>query len=530
MTDELTRDQLDAVLLRADDAENPDAGRTVRLRLVPWNVVATPPDTGPELFTRGAFDGVDPTRVVIEGGAHGASLVGRGITLDQLDDAAYLDAIVARTAAGDELLELTRAGVYRDASVSFVPTPGGSRRRRDGVTERNRVDLRRVAILPRGQYPGAGVVHVRAEGDPVTEQTPEPTPSLDQITAAVRGIVMDAIPAPVVSIPAPAAAPESILNRADSFADLYERVLSGDHELVRALADEITSDVPSIVRPGWLNQVIGILPASRPVVAAFGRDPLPPDGMAVNWPTFAGITDDPALRVGVQAAQKTDIVSAKILLGQGSANVVTYAGGLDISWQTLKRSSPAFREIALRILATAWAQVTDKAFAAAIEAGATGTGAFPVTPDADAVHQTLVAASAAVDDATGSPATFVLAGATAWLGIAGVPGLFPKQSNMYNSSGSVDAAGLQLNVSGLPIIRAKGLSPTACIVSNGSAASWLEDGMFTAEQDVVAKLGTDVAVWSLGAPGIFIPSGIVELTATPAPLAASSSKRGRSAE
>src|SRR6187399_3115194 len=132
MTDEtLERSSSDAILLRDDAGQaGPDVGRTVRLRLVPWGAVAqnVPLEggrVGPETFARGAFDGVDPTRVTIEAGGHDRALVGRGTQLEQLDDAAYLDAIIARTAAGDELLELTRAGVYRDVSVSFAPVPGG---------------------------------------------------------------------------------------------------------------------------------------------------------------------------------------------------------------------------------------------------------------------------------------------------------------------------------------------------------------------------------------------------------------------
>lgn len=529
MTTELTREAVDALVLRHDDApDDPDAGRRVRLRLVTWGSVA-PKATleggkvGPETLVRGAFDEVDPTRVTIEAGGHGRPLVGRGEQLEQLDDGAYLDAIIARTAAGDELLELARAGVYRDASIAFAPVAGGTRRRA-GVTERTRVDLRRVAVLERGAYPGAELLQVREE-TPVSEEITSPAPSLDDITAAVRAIVVDAIPAPVISVPAPDA-PAGILERAESFADLYQRVLDGDVELLRALADEVTGDVPSIVRPGWLSDVIGILPAVRPIVSAFGRDPLPAEGMAVNWPTFAGVGDDPSTRVGVQATQKADIVSAKITLGQGTSPIVTYAGGLDISWQTLKRSNPAFMAIALRILTTAWAQVTDKAFGAALEAAATGTGTFPATPAAADVHRTLVAASAAVDDATGSPATFVLAGSSAWLGIASVPGLFPA-GQPGAVVGNVDAAGLSLNVSGLPIIRAKHLTATEVIVSNGEAASWLEDGMFTATQDVVSKLGTDVAVWSLGAPGVFMPAGIVELAAAPVLDAEGASRSSR---
>jgi HK97 family phage prohead protease len=198
---ELTRETTDAVLVRADDApDDPDAGRHVRLRIMPWDVVANPKDTGPESFVRGAFDGIDATRVVIESGRHDGQLVGRGESLEELDDAAYLDTVIARTAAGDELLELARAGVYRDVSVAFAPVKD---RRRGGVTERVRADLRRVAIVPRGTYPGAEVVHVRTEEEQtVTEQTIPAAPSLDDIGALVRGIVADAIPAPVVSIPA----------------------------------------------------------------------------------------------------------------------------------------------------------------------------------------------------------------------------------------------------------------------------------------------------------------------------------------
>jgi hypothetical protein len=69
-----------------------------------------------------------------------------------------------------------------------------------------------------------------------------------------------------------------------------------------------------------------------------------------------------------------------------------------------------------------------------------------------------------------------------------------------------------VEVSGLPIIRAKALAAGTVIVSNSSAASLFSSGMMTATQDVVARLGTDVAVWSMDAPGIFIPAGIVKLT------------------
>lgn len=506
------RPQTDAVLELREDAQDE---RTVRLRIMPWDVVAQTPQ-GPEAFARGAFDAVDPTRVVIEAGGHGGPLVGRGLALEQAEDAAYLDARIARTSAGDELLELARDGVLRDVSVVFAPVRGGSRRSRAGATIRTRADLRRVAILERGAYPGAQVVEVREEVAPMEDQTPDLT--VDAIASAVRTIITEAIPTPIVAIPAPAD-PAPLLARAESMADLYARVLAGDDELARAMADETTADVPSIVRPAWLDRIVGIVAGNRPVANAFGVVGLPPDGMEVNWPVFDpdDETSD-ATRIAVQATQKTDVASAKIVLGSDKTTIQTWAGGLDIAWQVLRRSSPAFQEIALRILTASWARVTDRAFAAAIMSKGTGTGTLPdlTTGTAgQALHRALLEASAKVDDATGSPATFVLAGADAWLDIGGAAGLLPRAYGTQNLPGVAQASTLAIEVSGLPIIRAKSLPADAVVVSNGEAADLMDTGAMTATQDVIAKLGTDVVVWSMGAPAVYIPSGIVKLTATP---------------
>jgi hypothetical protein len=75
------------------------------------------------------------------------------------------------------------------------------------------------------------------------------------------------------------------------------------------------------------------------------------------------------------------------------------------------------------------------------------------------------------------------------------------------------ASTLLVEVSGLPIVRAKNLAAGTVIVSNPEAAKCYTSGMMTATQDVIARLGTDVAVWSMDAAAIFIPTGIVKLTA-----------------
>jgi hypothetical protein len=298
--------------------------------------------------------------------------------------------------------------------------------------------------------------------------------------------------------------------RAESLSDLYERVREGDEEMARALADAVTGDVPEIVRPAWLDRIIGIMPSARTAITAFGRQGLPDSGMEFNWPLFTEGYDG---RVGVQATEKTEVTSKKIALESAKATIKTYAGGLDISYQLLKRSSPSFKEAALRILAIAWAIETEKAFATALGA-LTGKGEVEVpaapTDPAAAIYAAVLEASAKVEDATGVGAEFVLAGSDAWLAWGSV--LLPARYGTQNVAGVSDARSLRVEVSGLPVIRAKSLEPGAIYVSNGLTGAWHEDGPFSAEQDVIAKLGMDVAYWSLGAAAFYIPAGIVEVT------------------
>jgi hypothetical protein len=275
------------------------------------------------------------------------------------------------------------------------------------------------------------------------------------------------------------------------------------------VADGVTGDIPSIVRPAWLDTIIAILPAARPVISAFGTAPLPESGLELDWPTFDG---DYTLRVGEQAAQKDILISKKVTLGSDKATIKTIGGCLDLSWQAIRRSSPSYREAVGRILATAWAIETEKAFAAAVVSKATGTVGTGATPDGAKYHAAILEAAGKVDDATGSPASFILAAPDAWLAIAKATGLYPKPYGTSNAYGTAQASPLAVDVSGLPVTRAKALAAGTVLVSNSIAATAYTTGMLTATQDVVVKLGTDVAVWSMDAPAVFYPLGIVKVT------------------
>jgi Escherichia/Staphylococcus phage prohead protease len=149
--------------------------RIVEGRAVPFGAIADVRDSPDgrryrETIGRGATDDVDPGSIRLEAlfstpranhNTHdGAVLVGRGIEARSADDGLDMAFRISRTSAGDDALELARDGVLGGLSIVFRPV--ASRTRADGVVERTRIDIRRVALVERGAYADATVTAVRA--------------------------------------------------------------------------------------------------------------------------------------------------------------------------------------------------------------------------------------------------------------------------------------------------------------------------------------------------------------------------------
>jgi phage head maturation protease len=205
---ELRRDWPGELVVRAGDA---GADRVIEGIVVPFGRVASVRDTpgGPvyrEVIAQGATDGLVPTDVLLESGARatpgrlheGFPLVGRGVAGEAIPAGHRLAFRVSRTAAGDELHELARDGVLTQMSVVMEPIE--SRTRSDGVVERTRINVRRVAVLERGAYGAdAPVTAVRAaqEGNmPANDQAAAPAQTEDTTDDTTDQAATPSTPAP----------------------------------------------------------------------------------------------------------------------------------------------------------------------------------------------------------------------------------------------------------------------------------------------------------------------------------------------
>lgn len=503
----------------AGDAPEPGQGRRVEGLAVPWDAEAShTPEFGDlaETFDRHAFDAVIATgRRVPLLDRHDGDVVGMAEVYAAEDGLRYRGNLLADDPAADAYARRVAAGAD---GVSIEFRPGRVRRGTRSVVH---LAVDRLAAIAGAYAPallGAAVALRRdttmteprdPEPDPTPDPDPTPTPTPPGLTRSdVDGIVARQV-ADLRRLFAEGRGVEAPGLVFRSLADAWRMVDSHrddpDHHAYyqRALADIITSDAPGVMTPGVQGQVRGIIDPGRPGITAFGREALADGGMSVDWPYFSGTLSG---LVGKQTAEKTEITSAKVPILKGTAPLSTYAGGADISYQLLRRSSPAYLEAWSRIMLAAYAVVTDAVFVDAVEAAATGTQALTwATATADAVRAAIFAASVQVQDATGRPAAFVLAAADTFGAIGGA--LVPV--NPTNANGTANAATLSPELSGLPVRYDPNVDAGTAIVSNGLTAAWHEDGPFQASEEDVARLGRNVAYWGMAATAVYLPAGVV---------------------
>lgn len=488
-----------------------------------------------EEFELGAFR--DHARSVVIDVHSGVPVSGR-VALRETADGLTFEGPLLDTDRAREFATLVREGVI-GPSIEF--TPGEIARTKTGVVHRRVRAVGAIAGTYRAAYSGSFAVrHMedRSVTD-IVDTEPERTEAPPAVAPVVIGqgemaaiatqITDEAIRRYAARNAFTAGAP------VDPFADwrgltlgqMAQRAIgAGEYhgrdvaredrewlrQAIRTFADTVTTSGANagVVTPGVIGDIHGIVSRGRPAITAFGGPrPVPGEsGMSIDWPYFDGTLTS---FVGAQSAQKAEITSAAVDIKKGTEALATYAGGSDVAYQLLRRATRPFLDAYFRILLTAWGVVTDAAFVTELESGSVTSDFAEALSGVDATEfkNLVVDASIAVQTATGQPAEFVLASTTAFTQFAK---LFTPITTLANTGlGTTDIANLTVNVGNLPLIHVPSITAGKLIVSNREAAAWYEDGPFQAQDEDVAHLGRNVAIWSMGAGARFIPAGIIEM-------------------
>jgi len=466
----------------------------------------------PERFEAGAFrDALADGKPVPFFARHGGEMVGAVTFEDTPEQLAYRGRLF-ETPGALAYREQVKAGID-GASIEFAP--GVVQQGQGRVVHRQVKRLVAIAGTHIPAYKSSSVA-VRSQGMIETAETaPEPVDFRVQMrevaNAAVTELRREIAEREVVAHTTDG---DRAILACRSVAELWSMVDADPQRYrdiySRALADQITTNNPGVMVSGGLGAVKGIIEQRRPAVNAWGREGLSGSGMSVDWPYFNG---DLSTIVGEQTTQKSEIVSVRVDLLKGTAAIKTYAGGSDVSLQLLRRSDPSYREAYIRILTAAYAVVTEAAFINAIEgtAGLVLQTITWATATEDQILAALGAASSAILTKTGAPAEFGIAAPDVFLKLISTV----KPVNATNAIGTGTAAGtLAPVISGIRVYQSAAVNAGNMLVSNESTASWHEDGPFQIEDDDVAKLGRNIAIWGMGATGVYFPSAIYRLAAT----------------
>jgi len=496
-------------------------------RIVPWHTVV---DTmqGPEEFLPGAFDGIDPSGVVLRM-EHENPAAGRGLSLEQRADGAYMTFRVSATQRGDEILTLAQDGVTRGVSVGFIEVPGGTRiENRAGrrVRVHQRVALREVSTTWRPTYADALVQFTRSQTEEgrttVADTDTQPVQPVDGPSNGSMAIdtaiaVQSAQAALAEQMRSMAGTNERLMARLEAletrsrqdivfpgtpgggdtrdartgqWMQTVLRMLSGERVAdlqTRALAELITNDNLGVVPDAFLSELQGVIDPSRPFLETTRRLPTPDAGLTLQVPV---IVTRPT--VGVQVAEKDPIASTPTSITTTGFDAMTIAGGGDISLQLLKRSSPSYLDLYLQLLAEAYAiESEQQAIAELLDAGVTPGSGY------------LDPADLTIGESWGNAVSAKQRPTHMWMSTLGLQGFIDAKATGTNAPlyGNIAA---DVSVGAGPTGRISGLIPVYVPALDGSGAdvligprngfAWAEDGTFTLQVDVPSQAGRDVAI------------------------------------
>lgn len=136
----------------------------------------------------------------------------------------------------------------------------------------------------------------------------------------------------------------------------------------RVVADQKLADNPGIVPVPIVGNVVGTLPTSRPFIDSVVSLPMPSGGSTFNRPRITQHS-----LVALQATEKTQLASQKLVIGSTAVTKKTMGGTLDISFQDRDWTDPAILAIAVADMAGVYAAETDNLAADTILAATTGT-------------------------------------------------------------------------------------------------------------------------------------------------------------
>jgi ATP-dependent protease ClpP protease subunit len=211
---------------------------------------------------------------------------------------------------------------------------------------------RREAAAP---TPAAALATNREESSmpEITEDT------IDQLLARQRNEFDRIVEARVASLGAPAdpgpswptfgAFLKDLTSGSDAAMAFYQRLTASDAYTGATTADTNTPNT-------WVRDAIHLINRNRRIINTFSRQPLPAEGMTLEYLQLASNS----IAVAKQVKQGDNLATGKIVLNSKSTPVETYGGYTELSRQVIDRANAAYLTTANTAMDLEYARATEQ--------------------------------------------------------------------------------------------------------------------------------------------------------------------------
>ena len=505
--------------------------REISGRIVSWNEAGVT-SAGETVFTPGSITFGDNTKLLLEhnrtspiGFLKSYSVNNQGV------DAVF--SVLPTNAGNDSLIEASSGardgfsvGVTADKYelIKGVLTITASTLREVSLVTDPAIASAKVSVaanlednsVPLIQEESDKPTTTKPEGDEVETTPTVPEASAETVEAASQNVQASTRPVFFTK-------PRSPINSDASYLEHTIRATfnpNSDSALWVRAADDTMTTVGGFNPTRQLNEVInGLTNYTRSNIDAISRGTLPDAGMTFEIPKITAV---PTVAATAEEGTPSETGATASYL---SCTVAKYAGQNTLSVELIDRSSPAFFEELLRLMAGAYAVATDKAVNAAIISGATADGTSIATyPTASELLGFVSRGAASVYAGTQGFARNIIANTSQWsnlmtLNVSGAP-LYNVAAGQTNTTGGVATptsirgvvAGLDLYVTA----NTASLTDTdgSMLIVNPDSYTWYESPTLRLTSNLIGTGQVEVMYYGYGAIATKVGAGAFKINKT----------------
>ncbi|MBO0713508.1 MAG: hypothetical protein J2P59_02040 [Acidimicrobiales bacterium] len=276
----------------------------------------------------------------------------------------------------------------------------------------------------------------------------------------------------------------------------------GDPPPAAPAGSTLLDDIPGLVPPQHMAQIMEVISTSRPLVEAARAVDL-----STGKLTYPRITQRP--QVGMQQGEKTPLPIRPMQVGLEEIVADVYGGAGDLSWQTLNWTTPNALGLWFDLAAEAYAQETETVAAAAL-GDVTQSVAVASDDLAGWVGAIAAAAGTIFSSVRRSPNTLITDVTTGY----GLLGLVSDQAPVFFGAGNANLAQGSGTIAGLRLLITYGFSAPAVYVGVIEQLVRGENAGAPVQMRAVEPsiAGMEVGIIGAFAAKVIEPGAFVELT------------------